>query len=579
MIQMTYERNFNLLNSKFRELFFPTLVASIAGNFAILADAFFISLFMGSSYLSVVQSIEPLAAFVNVVYWIIGFGGSILCTMAKAEFDDAKANEIFTISIISVVLIGVVVTVSGFLFPDFYMQVLCRSFELKPLVSQYFFLYIIGIPFTCFMICFAYFIKTDGFIQLQFRAFLMNNVVNIIFDVILMKFFNMGIRGAALATTIGAVTSAIYILTYFIDSKRTLKFIRLETSEIITNLSDISKAGFSGASIPLYTTIKLIFLNALITSILGEVGLAAFNMCYNTLFLVTIFIFGTTQSLLPIVAVYFKEEDFTGVEYVVKRSLKIVMVFGIFFTVLFVLFPQAILLLFNVKNASDIPLVLNAVRIYSLSILGYALNFLYIFYTQSVQYNKLSNAITILEGLILPIILANVLSYFLGANGFWISFAVSEAVTLLFIYLHSKYANRKYEGEYSGFFLIKQNEGGNVFEHTINGDIKEAVSLAGDVNEYLSSNKSAALVSLAIEEMLVNIININESVDTIDVIVRNTDEQILISIKDTGIDFNPVSENDNLEFDNISVLNSIADNIDYSKILGLNNTVITIKNS
>lgn len=44
-------------------------------------------------------------------------------------------------------------------------------------------------------------------------------------------------------------------------------------------------------------------------------------------------------------------------------------------------------------------------------------------------------------------------------------------------------------------------------------------------------------------------------------------------------DFNPVSENDNLEFDNISVLNKIADNIDYSKIRGLNNTVITIKNS
>ncbi|MDO5814838.1 MAG: hypothetical protein Q4Q18_04300 [Methanobrevibacter sp.] len=56
---------------------------------------------MGSSYLSVVQSIEPLAAFVNVVYWIISLDGSILCTMAKAEFDDAKANEIFTISIVS----------------------------------------------------------------------------------------------------------------------------------------------------------------------------------------------------------------------------------------------------------------------------------------------------------------------------------------------------------------------------------------------------------------------------------------------------------------------------------------------
>jgi hypothetical protein len=37
-------------------------------------------------------------------------------------------------------------------------------------------------------------------------------------------------------------------------------------------------------------------------------------------------------------------------------------------------------------------------------------------------------------------------------------------------------------------------------------------------------------------------------------------------------------EKDNLEFDNISVLNKIADNVDYSRVLGLNSTVITIKN-
>ena len=53
---------------------------------------------------------------------------------------------------------------------------------------------------------------------------------------------------------------------------------------------------------------------------------------------------------------------------------------------------------------------------------------------------------------------------------------------------------------------------------------------------------------------------------------------ILISIKDTGVDFNPVVEEDNLEFDNISVLNKIADEIEYSRVLGLNSTEIIIKN-
>ena len=166
----------------------------------------------------------------------------------------------------------------------------------------------------------------------------------------------------------------------------------------------------------------------------------------------------------------------------------------------------------------------------------------------------------------------------IGGNGIWISFAIAEAVTILFIFAYSRYFNRKTDGEYSGFFINRHNDEEKVFEHTINGDIKQAVELSGDVQNYLSGNKSATLVSLAIEEMLVNIINTNEYVDAIDVIVRENDDSILISIKDTGIDFNPVVENENLKFDNISVLNKIADKIDYSRVLGLNSTVITINN-
>lgn len=65
---MKYERNFDLINRKFRELLLPTIAVSIAGNFAILIDAFLISFILGSSYLAVVQSIEPFACIVGLFY-------------------------------------------------------------------------------------------------------------------------------------------------------------------------------------------------------------------------------------------------------------------------------------------------------------------------------------------------------------------------------------------------------------------------------------------------------------------------------------------------------------------------------
>ena len=165
-----------------------------------------------------------------------------------------------------------------------------------------------------------------------------------------------------------------------------------------------------------------------------------------------------------------------------------------------------------------------------------------------------------------------------GADGIWISFAIAEALTILFIFIYSRLLNKKTNGEYTGFFINKHNDDARVFEHTIQGNVEEAINLSREVQDYLKGNKSATLVSLAIEEMIVNIININESVDAIDVIVRKNEDNILIAVKDNGIDFNPVVENAELQFDNISVLNKIAEKIDYSRVLGLNSTVTTINN-
>ena len=212
-------------------MFFPTLMVSIAGNFAVLVDAFFISMFMGSMYLSVVQSIEPFVSFINVLYWLVVLGGSIICTMAKAEFDEKKGNAYFTISIIGVTIIGLIITITAIIFQGQYIQLLCHSEQLKPLVIQYFYFYALGIAFNCYMTSLAYFIKTDGFIKMQFRAFLICNGVNIIMDVVLMKFLNLGISGAAMATTIGIIIAAIYITSYFFKSDRRLKFIKIRLSE------------------------------------------------------------------------------------------------------------------------------------------------------------------------------------------------------------------------------------------------------------------------------------------------------------------------------------------------------------
>ena len=573
-----YERNYELLRSKFAEFFLPTLFTSMAGNICLFVDGLIVSFLLGAANLSAIQIVAPIITFVNLIYWMIGLGGSVLCSVAKAEFDDEKSNSYFSVAIISLLTIGIVIAIVGLIFSGSIAQFLCASQpELIPDVTSYFRSLVIGMPFLCYMMSLSYFIRADGIPTLPFRAILLANIINICFDFIYIQFFNLGIGGAALATSTGYFTGSIFISYYFFKSERTLQFIKLKLSSFLSFLKGIVTSGFSSASTQLYLTLKLLIINSLIGIYVGSAGLVAFGICYNSLFILYIFLIGTAQTMSPIVSVYYKEEDYSGVNYIIRRSLKIVLVSSLALAVLFIICPQSLLMLYSVKDPAYVPVVLNAVRIFAISYVGTAITFLYTFYSQAIQKNQLSTIISLLEGLIFPIGFATVLSFVFGGNGIWISFALAELFTILFIFAYSRYLNRKTNGEFSGFFINKHNDG-NVFEHTIVGDVKEAVSLSQDVQNYLGHSKSATLVSMAIEEMLVNIININDEVDTIDVIVRNNEDNILISIKDPGIDFNPVVENDDLKFDNISVLNKIADKIDYSRVLGLNSTVITIKN-
>lgn len=573
-----YERNYELLNGKFKEFFFPTLFTSMTGNICLLVDSVIVSNLIGAVALSAIQPIEPLSTLVNLIYWMIGLGGSVMCSIAKAEFDDERSNRIFSVSIMSLILIGVLISIFGTIFAGPIVSILCPSAQIQPLVSQFYSVYIFEIPFLCYLMSLSYFIRTDGMADLPFRALLVSNVFNLIFDIIFIGVFNWGLAGAAWATIAGYILGCIYMSTYFFNPKRTLKFAVVKVKSFLESLASICKSGFSGASTQLYFTIKIYIINILITWYIGQYGLVAFNICCNSLFILYMFLIGTAQTMSPIVSVYYQEEDYKSVDFIKNKSLRIVLISSLALSALFIVCPQILLYLYQVNNPSDIPIVMNAVRIFSISYVGIAITFLYTFYAQAIQKDKLSNTISVLEGFIFPTILALVLSYLFGANGIWISFAIAEALTILYIFVYSRYVNKKTNGEYSGFFINKHNDEEKVFAHSINGDISDAVNLSREVQDYLSGNKSAALVSLAIEEMLVNIININESVDTIDVIVRDNVDNILISVKDNGVDFNPVIENEDLKFDNISVLNKIAERIDYSRVLGLNSTVITINN-
>lgn len=578
-----YKRNYNLVSAKFKEFFLPTLLMSMAMNISTFMDTLIVGNTLGPINISAMALIAPIITFINLIYWMVGLGGSVLAAVAKADRDEEKSDMYFTVSFLFLIVVGVLFSAFGLIFMNDLVNALTNNPQLAVLVQRFLGVYFMGSPLLFILMGIAYFIRTDGKPKLAFYALLIANIVNLVMDLFYILVLGMDIQGAALATITGYAVGTIFIMQYFFSKDRTMHFLSLTKLKLYA-LGDVIKTGFPPASLQLFLTIKLFFINTLISMAIGKPGLTAFSVFYNSLFIVYMFLIGTSQSMSPIVSIYFQEKDYFGVKYTINTSLKIVLLAGVGFTILFFTFPAQLLHLFGVSDPIDMAVGVNAIRILSLSITGTAITFLMLFYTQAIQQKGLSFMISIFQGLIIPVGCAYLLSGLMGVDGIWISFLIAEVGTIVMIYLVTKFIARRSKGKYSGFFLLGNYNDAPVMDVTIGNTVEEVVGLSESLINFATENGVDEVVALRIgitlEEMAINTINYNEKkIDYIDVLSKIGDEEITIAFKDSGVEFNPanfkVEEKDS--FENIAVLQKMADNISYARVIGLNSTVITIK--
>jgi len=577
-----YGRNYDLINRKFREFFLPTLLMSMSTNISMVVDSLIVSFLIGAINISAIQVVAPVLTFINLLYWMVGFGGSLISSTAKSDHDDEKGNIYFTIAFICLIVLGVLFALACLLNMDFLINVLCRSENIIPLVKDYFTAYIIGIPFIFIIMGLSYFVRVDGKPNMAFQALLLANIVNLILDFVYIGVFNMGIFGAGLATSTGFIVGTLFLMRYFFMVDRTMKFVRLARYKVSTTfnyLKDIVVLGFSSSSSQLFLTINLLVFNNVIGALMGSSGFAAFGICRNLLFILFIFLIGTSQSMSPIVSIYYNEEDYNTVTHLMKQSFKIVIASSLVMSIIFVAYPQLAVMMYSVKQGVDVELVLSAVRLYALSYVGNAITFLMMFYMQSIKRKSFALLISALEGLIMPIALIYPLINLFGPGSIWLCFVLAEIITIICILITVKFINKKSKGEYKGLLLLKDNSLKNQYEFSLNANIDDVVTFVRDMSKTFDGildEKSITLLSLAVEDMLSYIIQNNDDLKTIDFIINITDENVVLSIKDEGKDFNPTVVDDEDEFSNIAVLNKIAERIDYARVIGLNSTVITL---
>ena len=581
---MTYQRNGALLGGKFTEYLFPTIISNMSILLASFVDGIIVSKLINDDAFSAVNLAEPVILFMQALFFLFGIGGAICISIAKGQRDEHKANAVFTLSFLSAVLVSVIVTVLGIVLIDPITRVLCSDSTLYDYVQHYALFNIYGSLFMIVVPYLVFIIRTDGMPKFSANILLVSNIVNLLMDLVYMGVFKMDTSGAALATVTGYVVGFIMELYYLLFyKKRTLKFIRLKKSNF-KYLGELSTGGIASVINTILLFVKAILLNQIVLGATGADGMAVFSVCNFTLTFISMFITGGSDTMTPIVGLLYGERDYKGIDIVLRKTFVFVTASCAVIMMFILLFPSLLLQLFSITSPERLAMGIPAVRIFSLCFVFMGICYVTLSYLQATKQKAISVITTFLRGLIITVPLAYVLSGLFGLNGVSLTFVLSEALTAAITFIICFIVSRVKSDKYSGILLHeRQTECSALFDASLKPEAEQAAGISDSIIAFCNDNgitgKTADYAGVLAEETVEHIRNHNldKKQPKIDLICRITDEEVILSVRDNGEAFDAATVDDGEEFTNLKVINSLADDVDYSRALGLNNMLIKIK--
>ena len=347
------------------KLALPTVTAQIINMLYNIVDRIYIGHIpkVGALALTGVGVCMPLIMIVSAFAALVGFGGAPRASiyMGKGEYEQAEktlGNCFLTQLIISAIL-----TVVLFLGNRSFLMAFGASENTIEYGVRYMNIYAVGTVFVQLTLGMNMFITAQGFAKTGMLSVLIGALSNIILDPILIFGFDMGVRGAALATIISQALSCIWVVSFLFGKKTTLKIrmknMRLEKKIILPSLA----LGLSTFIMQSSESIISVCFNSSLLKYGGDVAVGAMTILTSVMQFAMLPLQGLGQGAQPIISYNYGAKNVSRVKEAFKLLLKVSLCYAAVLWAGVQLFPQAFASLFT----SDAQLLLftkNALRIY-----------------------------------------------------------------------------------------------------------------------------------------------------------------------------------------------------------------------
>lgn len=376
----------------------------------------------------------PLFTILGAFCVFIAVGGSTNISIKLGEDNKVEAEKILGNMVLLEFVVGILIAFLGNLFLDDILYIFGASNSTIIYARDYMSVIFAGAFFNLPGFALNSAIRGEGNPKLSAKIMISSCILNLILDPIFIFKFNMGIKGAAIATVICQFFVFILSISYFIRGKSNLK-LKLENIRIQNRfLKIIVLVGMTQFFMELASGFIHLFTNKILKIYGGDLSIGAMTIITSIVLMFLMPIYGISQGMQTIIAYNYG----AGERNRVKKTLLLAILSSIIILtlglILIQFFPESFIKIFtddkNLTNLANQGLKINSITLPTIgvSILGAV-------YFQIIGESKISIFLSLLRQVILLIPILTLLPKIYGLNGVWISQPVADIISMIIVIL------------------------------------------------------------------------------------------------------------------------------------------------